>query len=90
MAINLTAEQSGLVSLAQAIAAWIRHLLGVEVDIEAVPALRDVSFNWYVGLDAEATKIGDTVWNGGELDEAAAGRIVGLFRLPLQRSGGCA
>jgi hypothetical protein len=81
MAINLTAGQSGLVSLAQAITAWVRHLVGVEVEIEAVPALCDVSFNWYVGLDADATRIGDTVWNGGELDEAVAGRIVGLFRL---------
>lgn len=81
MAISLTADQSGLRSLAQALSAWVRHLLGVEVDIEAVPALRDVSFNWYVGLDADATKIGDTAWNGGEFDEAVAARIVGLFRL---------
>jgi len=81
MAINLTAGQSGLASLAQALRAWVRHVLNVEVEIEAVPALRDVSLSWYVGLDADATKIGDAVWNGGELDERSAGRIIGLFRL---------
>ena len=84
MAINLTAGQSGLAALAQALIAWVRHLLGIDVAIEAVPALRDVSFNWYVGLDADATKIGDMVWNGDELDDANAGRIIGLFRLTFR------
>jgi hypothetical protein len=87
MAINLTAGQSGLSSLAKALAAWVQHLLGVEVEIEAVPALRDVSFNWYVGLDADATGIGDTLWNGGELEEAALRRIVGLFSLSFRDPG---
>src|SRR4029079_19467956 len=81
MAINLTAGQSGLRSLAQALGAWVRHLLGVEVEIEAVPELRKVPFEWYVGLDADAPSIGDTVWTGGELDEASPGRIIGLFQL---------
>jgi hypothetical protein len=84
MAINLTAGQSGLQALAQAMARWVRHLLGVEVDIEAVSALREVNLTWYVGLDAEATGIGDTVWNGGELDDAAASRVVGLFKLAFR------
>jgi hypothetical protein len=36
---------------------------------------------WYVGLDAEATRIGDALWNGAELEEAAMSRVAGLFRL---------
>jgi hypothetical protein len=40
-----------------------------------------VNFSWYVGLDAEATQIGDTLWNGGDLDEATQGRVVGLYRM---------
>ena len=31
-----------------------------------------------------ATKIGDALWNGEELDEAARGRVVGLFRLSFR------
>jgi hypothetical protein len=84
MAINLTAGQSGLAALGQALTAWVHHLLGIDVEIEALPALRDVSFNWYVGLDADSTKIGDAVWNDGELDEASANRIIGLFRLTFR------
>src|SRR4029079_17219680 len=84
MAINLTAGQAGLAALAQAMQRWIRHLLGVEVEIEAWRELREVNFAWYVGLDADATKIGDTVWNGGELDEASAAPVVGVFPLTFR------
>ena len=34
-----------------------------------------------MGLSSEATRIGDTIWNGGELDEVMRARLVGLFRL---------
>jgi len=38
---------------------------------------------WYVGLDAEGTRIGDALWNGESLDETVQRRVVGLFRLTL-------
>jgi hypothetical protein len=41
----------------------------------------DANLAWYVGLDADGTKIGDLLWNGEPLDEATRGRVVGLFRL---------
>jgi hypothetical protein len=43
--------------------------------------LRDVALTWYVGLDAEATRIGDALWNGDELDELTRASVVGLYRL---------
>jgi len=43
--------------------------------------LQDVTLTWYVGLDADATRIGDALWKGDELDEATRGRVVGLYRL---------
>lgn len=84
MAINLTTGQTGLAALAQAMTKWIGHVLGVEVEIEAIDALRDVSFDWYVGLDADATQIGDRLWCGEEVGEAAMARLVGLFRLTFR------
>ena len=36
---------------------------------------------WYVGLDVDATHIGDMLWNGQEIDDATMSRIVGLFEL---------
>ena len=42
------------------------------------------TFTWYVGLDADGTKIGDALWNGEELDEATRARVVGLYRLTFR------
>ena len=84
MAIDLTAGRPGLAALAEAMRRWIAHLHGIETHIEAVSALREVDFAWYVGLDAEATRIGDTLWNGDEVDAATMGRVVGLFRLTFR------
>jgi hypothetical protein len=83
-AINLTGGQSGLRAFATVMTRWIEHLLGIEVDIEPLTEMRDVNLVWYVGLDADATRIGDTIWNGDELDETGASRIVGLFRLTFR------
>jgi hypothetical protein len=85
MALDLTAGRAGLAALAEAMRRWIVHLLGVEVAVEPVTEMRDVNLRWYVGLDADGTSIGDQLWNGEEIDEAAMGRVVGLFRLTFAR-----
>lgn len=84
MALDLTAGRPGLSALAEAMQRWIGHVLGVEVTIEALPALHDVNLSWYVGLDADATRIGDALWRGEEIDETTLGRVVGLFRLQFR------
>lgn len=81
MALDLTAGRNGLAALAAVIARFVRHLLRLEVAVEPLVELRDAPFTWYVGLDAEGTRIGDRLWNGGELDEGVQGRLVGLFAL---------
>jgi hypothetical protein len=84
MAIDLTAGQSGLVALAEAMRRWIAHVLGVDVTIEPLSELREVNLAWYVGLDADATRIGDMMWNGEAIDEATMSRVVGLFALTFR------
>jgi hypothetical protein len=81
MALDLTGGRAGLAALAEAMRRWIAHVLGVEVDIEPLTALREANLAWYVGLDADATKFGDMLWNGEEVDDATMSRVVGLFRL---------
>jgi len=84
MALDLTAGRDGLGALAGAMKRWIAHLLGIDVDIEALAEVQDVNLAWYVGLDADSTKIGDMLWNGEDIDEATMGRVVGLFRLSFR------
>ena len=81
MAIDLTGGREGLAALSKAVAAWVRHVLAVDVEIEALTAVEDVNLTWYVGLDAEGTAIGDAFWKGEDLGDDAARRLVGLFRL---------
>jgi hypothetical protein len=81
MALDLTAGRRGLTALGIAVTRWVRHLLAINVKIDAVTELRDVNLTWYVGLDPNATRIGDALWNGDELDQAARGLVVGLYRL---------
>jgi Family of unknown function (DUF6352) len=81
MALDLTAGREGLVALAQAMQRWVSHVIGIDVTIEPLTELRDVNLAWYVGLDADATRIGDMLWHDEDIDEATMGRVVGLFRL---------
>jgi uncharacterized protein DUF6352 len=90
MALDLTAGRRGLVALAQVIARWVDHLLAVAVDVEPLTELRNVRLTWYVGLDAEGTRIGDRLWREEPLDEAANAQVVGLFRLSFRDRGAVA
>lgn len=81
MALDLTGGRAGLAALAEAMQRFIVYALGVEVTIAPLTELNDAPFSWYVGLDAEATKIGDQLWREGEIDSAAMANVIGLFAL---------
>jgi hypothetical protein len=87
MAFDLTAGGRGPLALAQAMARWIAHLLTVDVAIEPLRELHDARLSWYVGLDADATGLGDRLWHGERLDERGAGRVLALFRLTFADAG---
>ena len=84
LALDLTAGRRGLAALGTVIAHWVKHLLDIDVVVEPLDELRDVVLAWYVGLDANGTRIGDALWKGTEIDEATRGRVVGLFRLTFR------
>src|SRR4051794_7425813 len=84
VALDLTGGRRGLAALGEAMRRWIAHLLNIDVVIEPITELRDAKFTWYVGLDADGSRIGDQLWNGEPLDDAASASIVGLFRLTFR------
>ena len=84
MALDLTGGRDGLTALAKAMELWIAHLLGLAVTIEPLSELRDAPVTWYVGLDADATQIGDALWNGEKLDNNRTADVVSLFRLTFR------
>jgi hypothetical protein len=87
MALDLTAGRHGVAALGEVSRRWVAHLLAVDVQIEPLVELQDVTLTWYVGLDADATRIGDALWKGDDIDDATRGRVVGLYRLTFADPG---
>jgi Family of unknown function (DUF6352) len=81
MALDLSAGGHGLAALGDVVQRWISHLLAIDVEIEPLSGLRDVPLTWYVGLDAEATRIGDALWDGEDLDQSTRARVIALYSL---------
>jgi hypothetical protein len=87
MALDLTAGRHGVAALGEVSRQWVAHFLAVDVQIEPLVELQDVTLTWYVGLDADATRIGDALWKGDDIDDATRGRVVGLYRLTFADPG---
>ncbi|WGD49436.1 DUF6352 family protein [Bradyrhizobium sp. CB1650] len=87
MALDLTPGGRGSRALTDVMTRWISHLLGIDVAIEPLAELHEARLAWYIGLDSEATKMGDRLWHGDELDERSAGRVLSLFRLTFADPG---
>jgi Family of unknown function (DUF6352) len=87
MALDLTVGHRGQAALAEVIERWLRHMLALEVTVEPLLEMREVPLRWYVGLDAEATRIGDALWNGEEVEDSIRNRLIALFRLTFDSPG---
>jgi hypothetical protein len=59
----------------------VRHLLNEEVAVEPAAAIEDRDWRWFVGLDTEATRIGNALWAGESVQPEVQGRVLALFRL---------
>ncbi len=58
-----------------------KHLTGARVSVEPVAKMEDRDWRWFVGLDAEGTRIGNAIWRGEALSPDDVSRIAALFRL---------
>ena len=84
LALDLTAGRRGHAALGKAIEIWLGHLLSLEVEVTPIVQLNEARFTWYVGLDAEGTRIGDLLWNSEEVDATTQGRLVALYGLSFR------
>jgi len=78
---RMTRARSGLKALCSVLQKWVRHFLGVAVTIRPLQKIDDEAWRWHVGLDAEATKLLNDLYEGDEVDAARLTRLVSLFRL---------
>lgn len=82
LALDFRLDGPGRAGFARALERWIRHMLALETTIVPVPSVEG-DLAWFVGLDAEATKLGNRVWTGAEVAPEDSARIVALFRLEI-------
>jgi hypothetical protein len=81
MVLNLGTNPAARAGLARVIAAWVEHLTGARVSVEPVAKMEDRDWRWFVGLDAEGTRIGNAIWSGEALPPEDVSSIAALFRM---------
>ena len=68
-------------AFARVLEIWVAGLLGIEVRIAPVERIAEASWAWFVGLDQDATQIGNALWRGEEPPTQGRDRIVALYQL---------
>lgn len=81
MALNLGSNPRSREGLARVVEAWVGHLLHVEIAVEPIARIEDRDWRWFVGLDSEATRIGNALWAGEAPDPESQSRLLTFFRL---------
>jgi len=84
MVIDFRFTQPGLDAFARVIEAWIKHFLKVDVRVQPRQKLQDEHWTWHVGLDAEATRILNGLYNGTTMGMEDLAQIIALFRLDFE------
>lgn len=83
-ALDLTAGGEGARALAEVLARWIARLTGAAVTITPMERIDDPRWRWHVGLDVEATRILNALYEGKAVDAEDLERIVLLFRVEFR------
>jgi len=81
MALNFGGDPRAREALCRVVEIWIGHMLGITVTVTPEARIEDADWRWFVGLDAQATAIGNAFWKGEAVEPSVAARICGLFRL---------
>ncbi len=81
MAIDFRFTQPAPDAFARVIEKWLSHFLKIETRIQAMKSIRDERWSWHVGLDPEASRILNALYEGRELEEDELYRIIALYRV---------
>jgi hypothetical protein len=84
MVLDFRHGQPGRAALASVMERWLKHMLGLSTRILPLEKIQDEPWTWFIGLDAEATRIGNALWEGRETNVAGLDRIVALYKLEFK------
>ncbi|MFN7002967.1 MAG: DUF6352 family protein [Roseinatronobacter sp.] len=77
MVLNFGGDPEARRGMADAIAAFLRHMLGLDCTVTPETRADNIDLNWFIGLDPAGTAIGNALWHGQPMPAT----LVGLFRL---------
>jgi hypothetical protein len=84
-AVELTHGRTASAMICDLLRRWVGHLLGVSVKVRTLAQIEDARWRWHVGLDAEASKLLDTLWRDSGLTPDEHRRLLLLMRLDFER-----
>src|SRR5690606_2801259 len=79
--IDFRFTQPALDAFARVMEAWITHFLQVRTRIQPRQRITDDKWTWHVGLDAEASRILNGLYEGQPMTEQDLDQIIALFEL---------
>ena len=85
MALPLGSAPKARHGLARAIERFVAHMHGVSCTVTPVERIEDDAWRWFVGLDADATAIGNRLWRGETVGYDDHARILCLLRLDFAK-----
>ncbi|MCS6890466.1 MAG: DUF6352 family protein [Rhodovarius sp.] len=77
-ALDIAEGRAGAAALCRVLEALLAHLLDLSVSIRHVPLIEDKAWSWHIGLDAEAMRIANALWEGRRVSQAELARILWL------------
>ncbi len=64
---------------------WLGHMLGLEARVTPIERIEDEAWFWFIGLDAESTRVGNRLWRGEKVSADQLDRVVALYSLELPK-----
>lgn len=69
---------------------WLGHFLNLNVNVQPKARIDDEKWTWHIGLDAEATRILNALYDGADVGDEELEQIIALFELTVQDKGALA
>ncbi len=81
MVLDFRLGEPGRRAFATVLERFVATMLGAKVRITPVERIAEQNWAWFVGLDQDASAIGNALWRGEEPPQEGRARIVALFEL---------
>lgn len=81
--IDIRFTQPALDAFARVLESWILHFLKLRTRIQPMQRIDDENWLWHIGLDVDATRILNGLYQGRELPFEEMQKILALFKLEI-------